>query len=189
MLPFSAVWIGLWIALAGQQPGQLNPSPVKTVTEQPFYVAGYAVRTNNAREAGGYSEIGQLWRRFVEEKAAEKIPDRADTRTLAVYADYDTDEKGDYDYLLGARVTSVAHLPAGMTYRMIVPGTYAILTTERGPLTQVLQALWRKIWAMQPAELGGKRAFLTDYEIYDERSVNPMQAQVEIHIGLKPNNP
>ena len=39
-----------------------------------------------------------------------------------------------------------------------------------------------------PAELGGKRAFQTDYEIYDRRSANPKQAQVEIHIGLKPGN-
>jgi predicted transcriptional regulator YdeE len=52
----------------------------------------------------------------------------------------------------------------------------------------VLQAEWKKIWAMQPGELGGQRAFLTDYEIYDTRSANPQNAQVEIHVGLRPTS-
>jgi predicted transcriptional regulator YdeE len=48
-----------------------------------------------------------------------------------------------------------------------------------------VQAEWKRIWAMQPVDLGGKRAFLTDYEVYDSRSANPREAQVEIHIGLQ----
>ena len=63
---------------------------------------------------------------------------------------------------------------------------FGLATTEQGPLVEVLQAEWKKIWAMQPAELGGRRAFLTDYEAYDTRSANPQNAQVEIHIGLQP---
>jgi len=39
---------------------------------------------------------------------------------------------------------------------------------------------------MSPAELGGRRAFITDYEIYDQRTENSQEAQVEIHIGLAP---
>jgi hypothetical protein len=39
---------------------------------------------------------------------------------------------------------------------------------------------------MTPAELGGKRAFVTDYEVYDEHSANMQSAQVEIHVGLAP---
>jgi predicted transcriptional regulator YdeE len=37
---------------------------------------------------------------------------------------------------------------------------------------------------MSPGELGGKRAFVTDYEIYDKRTEDSQDAQVEIHIGL-----
>jgi predicted transcriptional regulator YdeE len=39
---------------------------------------------------------------------------------------------------------------------------------------------------MSPGQLGGKRAFITDYEIYDQRTANSQDAQVEIHIGLMP---
>jgi predicted transcriptional regulator YdeE len=168
-----------------QPPVQQRESPARTITETPLYVAGYSVRTNNANEMSGHGEIGPLWQRFMQQNLAAQIPDRADARTLVVYSDYASDEKGDYSYLLGTRVTSIDHLAAGMTYRKIVPGTYAVLTTEQGPLIEVLQAEWKKIWAMQPAALGGKRAFLTDYEVYDARSINPQNAQVEIHIGLQ----
>jgi predicted transcriptional regulator YdeE len=181
-----AVLFALFLSFAGQQSQQPGDSPVKTATEQQFYVAGYQVRTNNANEMSGHGEIGKLWQRFFQENLASQIPNRTDTELIVVYSDYGSDEKGDYTYLLGARVTSADHLPAGITFKKIVPGPYAVLTTAQGPLVDVLQAEWKKIWNMQPAELGGRRAFLTDYEVYDARSANPQQAQVEIHIGLQP---
>jgi len=152
----------------------------------PFYVAGYLVRTNNAAELSGQSKIGPLWQRFIEQNLASQIPDRADAALTVVYSNYASDEKGDYDYLLGARVTSVEHLPAGQSWRKIEPAIYAIFLTEKGPMPGVLQAQWARIWQMAPADLGGKRAFRTDYEIYDQRSANPQSAQIEIHIGLTP---
>jgi predicted transcriptional regulator YdeE len=96
-------------------------------------------------------------------------------------------KKGDYNYLLGARVTSIEHLSADMAYRKVQPGSYAVVETEMGQMPGVLQDSWRRIWKMSPAELGGRRAFVTDYEVYDERSANPQQAQVEIHISLQPD--
>ncbi len=179
------VTFALFLCVAGQQSQPPVDSPPKTLDEQPFYVAGYQVRTNNANEMSGHGEIGKLWQRFFRESLASQIPDRADAAMIVVYSDYASDEKGDYSYLLGARVSSVDHLPAGLTYKKIAPGPYAVLTTAQGPLVDVLHAEWKKIWSMQPAQLGGKRAFLTDYEVYDARSANPQQAQVEIHVGLR----
>ena len=75
-----------------------------------------------------------------------------------------------------------------MTYRKLVPGPYTVFVTDQGPLVDVLQAEWKKIWAMPPEQMGGKRAFLTDYEIYDQRSADQKHAQIEIHIGLKPSS-
>ena len=156
----------------------------KQVLEQPFYVAGYLVRTNNASEASGESKIGPIWQRFMQENLAARIPNRADESFTVVYSNYASDETGAYDYLLGARVTSVDHLPAEMTWRKVEPATYAVLLTDKGQMPGVLQAAWDHIWHMSPGELGGKRAFVTDYEIYDKRTENSQNAQVEIHIGL-----
>jgi predicted transcriptional regulator YdeE len=176
----------LFLCLAGQQSQQPGDLPPRTITEEPFYVAGYQVRTNNMNEMNGRSEIGPLWERFYRQSLGAQIPHRADAATIVVYSDYASDENGDYNYLLGARVSAVDHLPASMSFRRIVPGHYTVLTTARGPLVEMVQAEWKRIWTMQPADLGGQRAFLTDYEVYDSRSANPQQAQVEIHIGLRP---
>ena len=156
------------------------------VVEQPFYVAGFVVRTNNAAEASGESKIGPLWQRFMQENLAARIPNRADKAFTVVYSNYASGETGPYDYLLGARVTSVDHLPAEMTWRKVEPATYAVILTDKGQMPGVLQATWVRIWHMSPGDLGGKRAFITDYEIYDQRTSNSQNAQVEIHIGLTP---
>jgi predicted transcriptional regulator YdeE len=180
------VGFAMLLGLTAQPLEPAKDLPTKTISEQPFYVAGFSTRTNNANETSGHGEIGKLWQRFYQENLAARIPDRADGATLVVYSDYASDEKSDYSYLLGARVTSIDHLPAGMSYKKIEPGPYAVLTTGQGPLVEVLQAEWKKIWATQPVGLGGRRAFRTDYEVYDNRSANPQNAQVEIHIGLQP---
>jgi predicted transcriptional regulator YdeE len=153
-----------------------------------FYVAGYLVRTNNADEMNGKSRIGPLWGRFMQENLAGKIPHRTDAGFTIVYSNYASDEKGDYDYLLGARVSSIDHLPAGLSWRKVEPGPYAVILTDKGAMPGVLQAAWAQIWKMKPADLGGKRAFATDYEVYDQRSADPQAAQVEIHIGLVPES-
>lgn len=152
----------------------------------PFYVAGYLVRTNNADEAEGKSKIGPLWQRFKQENLVARIPNRADAALTVVYSHYASDENGPYDYLLGARVDSISHLPAEMTWRKVEPATYAVILTQKGQMPTVLQAAWDRVWHMSPGELGGQRAFITDYEIYDQRTANPQRAQVEIHIGLTP---
>src|ERR1700733_3685126 len=158
----------------------------KQVVEQPFYVAGFLVRTNNAAEASGESKIGTLWQRFMQENLAARIPNRADAAFTVVYSDYASDETGAYDYLLGARVTSIDHLPAGMSWRKVEPATYAVILTDKGQMPSVLQAAWDRIWHMSPGDLGGRRAFVSDYEIYDQRTADSQNAQVELHIGLKP---
>lgn len=176
------------LAIAGGSGQQSQEAAVsKAVVQQPFYVAGWLVRTNNADEAAGHGKIGGLWQRFYAENLSAKIPDCADSALTVVYSEYASDEKGDYNYLLGARVTSIEHLPAEMAYKKVQPGSYSVVQTEVGQMPGVLQEAWRRIWKMSPSELGGKRAFVTDYEIYDERSANPQQAQVEIHIGLQPD--
>lgn len=157
--------------------------------DAPFYVAGWKVRTNNANEMGGQGKIGPLWQRFMRQNLAAQIPNRSDDALMVVYSKYASDERGDYDYLLGARVSSVDSLPAGVTWSRVEPGSYAAVLTDKGEMPGVLQAAWKRIWNMPSEELGGKRAFVTDYEIYDARSADPQSAQVEIRVGLAPTSP
>jgi predicted transcriptional regulator YdeE len=159
--------------------------PLKIEDEGSFYVAGYAVRTNNAKEASGHGEIGRLWSEFAQRHLDAAISHRVDNRLIVVYSDYASDEKGDYEYLLGAKVSSIAELPRGASYRQVAAGAYAVFRTRAGPAWRVVPDEWRRIWSMPPAELGGRRAFATDYEVYEGQSVDREDRPVEIHVGLK----
>ncbi|MGD0941858.1 MAG: effector binding domain-containing protein [Terracidiphilus sp.] len=151
--------IGLIVAFALGLAGRpFHLLDVKIATPEhvePFYVAGYQVRTNNANEISGHGEIGNLWKRFMGQNLGAQIPNRAGAANIVVYSDYASDERGDYSYLLGARVTSVKDLPAGMSYTKVVAGPYAVLTTERGPLVEVLQARGGRYGACRPPNSAG----------------------------------
>lgn len=150
-----------------------------------FFVAGLTARTNNAHEMSGKGKIGNVWQDFLRPNLAVKIPNRIGVDLVAVYTDYETDHTGHYTYLLGLPTTSAEAMPANLTVKHIPPGRYAVLSSNRGPIMQVVPEIWQRIWSMSPEELGGTRAFKTDYEIYDQRAADPENAQIDVYIGLR----
>ena len=115
----------------------------------------------------------------------DRIPDRADKNIVVVNSDYASDEHGEYDYTLGVRVTRADRAPEGFVAKIIVPGEYAVIRSQAGPPSQVVPALWQRIWKMTPDQLGGHRAYKTDFEVYPPGS-DPQNVQMEVHLGLKP---
>jgi predicted transcriptional regulator YdeE len=53
-------------------------------------------------------------------------------------------------------------------------------------MPDVVKKPWTQIWAMSPHDLGGKRAFLADFEIYDERANDHQNIVLDIYIGILP---
>jgi len=156
------------------------------IEESPaFYVIGMPVRTNNTQEMAGNGKIGELWQEFIQWQIAGTIPQKAGNEILAVYSDYESDETGAYTYLLGVRVHSVNDVPPGLISQHVPAGRYAAITSEVGPVTQVVPKLWQRIWSMPAEELGGQRAFQIDYEVYGQAASNPENAQVTVFLGLK----
>jgi predicted transcriptional regulator YdeE len=156
----------------------MNP---KVVEEAGFTVVGIEARTNNAREMSGSGVIASQWARFMKDELLAQIPNKTDAAILAVYSDYASDENGEFSFMIGARVSSVAEAPAGMVARKIPAGRYTIFTSERGPVEKVVMATWQKIWAAP----GIERAYNVDFELYDERARNPKNAQVDVCVGIK----
>ena len=169
-------------------PSTLMAPPVKTTLAAPIYVAGYSVRTTGAAEATGQGEIVKLWTRFFTDGLAEGIPHRSNQNLMVVYSDYPSDPGGEFTYLLGSQVDTVEGLPKDMVFRKIPAGNYAVITSPRGPLQEVIPNTWKQIATMTPADLGGKRSFVMDYEVYDERAADPGNAIVEFHLGLVPDS-
>ena len=160
----------------------MNP---KVVEEAGFTVVGIEASTSNAKEMSPNGVIPKQWARFQRENLTAQIPNKADSSVLAVYSDYVSDKDGEYNFLIGARVTSAKDIPAGMVGKKVPAGRYAIFTSNRGPVAKVVVAAWQQIWAVPKSSPGGDRAYRTDYEVYDERAANPEDAQVDVHIGIK----
>src|SRR5277367_6083013 len=123
----------LAILLAMPRLHYAQEKPVKVEEQKAFHVIGLAVRTNNKAEATGQGEIPKLWQRSMQQGTANKIPNRADQNLIVVNTDYESDQNGEYTYLIGARVTSTADVPAGLTLKEIPAGLYALLESEKGP--------------------------------------------------------
>jgi predicted transcriptional regulator YdeE len=163
---------------------QGNGAPIQQKDVTSFTVIGIAARTTNSRESGSNGVIPQQWQKFFQEGILDKIPEKIGPNIYAVYTDYASDHNGEYTFLIGATVKQGTAPPAGMVAKTIPAGQYAVVTSEKGPLPQVIPAAWQRIFQL---ESDGKlcRAYKSDFEVYDQRSQNPSDAQVDIYLGLK----
>jgi predicted transcriptional regulator YdeE len=126
-----------------------------------------------------------MWGRLFQEGIVQKIPNKADANIVAVYTDYASDHNGDYTYVLGARVTSDADVPAGMVAKTVPAGKYVVFTSEKGAAPKVVPELWMKINSLPQTATGGDRVYRSDFEIYDQRAMDPQNLQMDVYIGIK----
>jgi predicted transcriptional regulator YdeE len=157
----------------------------KVVEQGEFTVVGLAARTSNAKEMTADGVIGKQWGRLMQENVVSKIPNKADQSIVAVYTEYASDHNGEYTFLLGARVTSDAEVPAGMIAKKIPAGKYAVFTSDKGPAPQVVPALWMKINSLPKTTVGGDRSYRADFEVYDQRAADPQSTVMDAYVGIR----
>lgn len=150
-------------------------------------VVGIKVRTNNQDEFNpDIAKIGPCVQRYFQQQVADKIPHRKKPgTTISAFTDYESDYTGEYTYFIGEEVTSIDHLPEGLNELHIPSQTYIKFTTGAGPMPNVVINAWQEIWKMSPEDLGGKRRYRTDFEVYDERAADPQNVVLDLYIGLK----
>ena len=153
-------------------------------TIQEFTIIGIAARTNNTKEMSGEGVIADQWERVMAGGIIEQIPNRADANILAMYTDYESDANGEYFFIIGAKVTSTDSILEGMVAKQIPEAQYAVFTSEKGPVWKVVPEVWQKIWSTPAREMGGDRAFIADFEVYDERAADPQNAVLEVWVGI-----
>jgi len=160
------------------------------VTLEPFEIMGLQVRTSNKDEFNpSTAKIGPLIQRFWQEDTPNKIPHPKHlNRHFSSYSHYENDYKGAYDYLFGMEVPINELAPLELSSLIIQGGPYIKFTSSPGPIPDVVIQMWQTIWKMSPDELGGKRAYKTDFELYDKRAQDPHNAIVEIYIGIFPKD-
>ena len=157
------------------------------IVEQPqFSVIGIQVRTSNAKEMAGGGTIPRQWERFFKEGIADKIPNKVDSTIYAIYTNYASDHNGEYDFIIGMKVSSVSDVPPGMVAQQVPSGRFAVIASAKGPVAQVVPQAWHRVYRLDDnKQLGGARAYNADFELYDQRSQNPEDSQVDLYVGLK----
>ena len=151
-----------------------------------FSVIGLFARTSNANEVTPGALIGRCWAELKKNDRILVAAGPTDSNIIAVYTDYASDHNGDYTYVLGARpLAGTERIPEGMVQVHVPGGRYAKLTSRRGPVAEVVLEVWQHVWALPSSELGGKRAYRADFEVYDDRSLDPASAVVDVFVGLE----
>jgi len=157
----------------------------RAVQQEEFTMVGIAVRTSNAEQMTEARPIGKQWERLFKEGVLAAIPNKADANIVALYTEYASDKDGAYTYVLGARVTKVESVPAGMVAKKVPAGRYALFTSERGPVQKVVVEVWQRVLATPKSALGGDRTYKTDFEVYDRRAQNPADSVVDLYVSVK----
>jgi len=162
----------------------------KNITLKPeIKLVGITTRTNNARifeSDPATNPIAATVQKYFYNSLAEKIVNRKNPgTTFCAYINYESDFTGDYTYFIGEEVTSFdQQIAEGFEVFTIPSQTYAKFTNQAGPMPAVCVDMWKKIWDMSPADLGGVRSYIADFEIYDERSQNHQNVILDIYIGI-----
>ena len=149
-----------------------------------FYLIGIEERTQNKDEMAGNGKIPKVWERMFKEDIKTKVNNKIDEDIYAVYSNYESDENGKYDYFVGYKVDSLQKIPDGLKGKKVLSGSYKKLETAKGATYKVVGELWMKVWKMPKEELGGKRAFKTDFEIYGGKAKDPNNSIIELFLGI-----
>lgn len=157
------------------------------VTKPVFKLIGLSVVTNNADEQNpATAKIGPLVAQYMAENVASRIPNRENPGVMfSVYTDYESDHQGNYTYLIGEEVSSFEDVPSDLHCIIVPTGQYQRFTTHAGKIPDVIIQAWQTIWGMSKEALGGARRYIADFEIYDHRAADPMNAVADIYIGIK----
>ncbi len=142
-------------------------------------IIGISIETTN-QNGQSARDLGQLWGRFYAEGILDKIANKADNDVYSIYTDYESDYTGKYTTIIGAKVTSLAHVPAGLVGRSFGPQNFKKFTAK-GTMPQAVVDSWKEIWA-QDKQLN--RAYTYDYELYGDRCQNETP-EVDIFIAVK----
>ena len=153
---------------------------------QKIMLVGIAVKTCNLGEMNpSVAKISKVMNKFFSDGFREEIKARKNPSKLySVYTDYENDENGYYTYFFGEEVENFQNLPDGLFTLTIPKQKYLKLTSNKGKIPDIVIDIWNKIWKMKSEDFGAKRAYIADFEIYDERSHDMENAEIDVYIGL-----
>ncbi|TGL59285.1 AraC family transcriptional regulator [Leptospira ognonensis] len=139
------------------------------VNTEPFTVMGLRVRTSNAAGEASVA-IPSIYSRFYKEEIPKKLEViRRFDPLFALYFNYEKDETGKYDFLLGYSVRDDEKPIHGLELVRIPPQSGRYFAIQPGAPEDVVPKFWAEIW--QRKEVHTLRTFQYDWEEYSEAGI------------------
>jgi predicted transcriptional regulator YdeE len=140
---------------------------------------GLSLPMKTSNEMGKSSiDCGNLWRKFEKENYADKIPNKLSDEIVAVYHQYEGNYTRPFSYFIGCKVDADTKIPEGLDSLLIPKGLYQI-NIAKGQMPDCVINTWKEIWNSDIP-----RAYQADFEVYDERSKDWKNAEVEVYISI-----
>lgn len=140
---------------------------------------GLALRTKTTNEMGQSGiDCGNLWQKFEKENYVDKIPNKLSDEILAVYYQYEGDHTKPFAYFIGCKVRNDTEVPQGLESLIIPKGTFQKINSK-GKMPDCVANTWKEIWSSNIP-----RAYQADFEVYDERSKDWNNAEVDFFVSV-----
>lgn len=143
-----------------------------------FTLAGLQLEQPTTNANGqSMKDCGRLWERFVKESIASKITEKFSDTIYAVYFNYSGDHNKPYYYFIGCQVPEDTKPSDEISILHVPGGRYKKITTK-GKIPDCITKAWINIWNSNIP-----RAYIVDFEVYDERSLEFENAEVDIFLS------
>jgi predicted transcriptional regulator YdeE len=153
----------------------MNRTSIKTI-----HLIGLSLKTKtiNANGQSG-TDCKNLWHDFENGHCAAVIPNKLSDDIYGVYHHYDGDSTQPFSYFVGCRVKEGSAVPQELESLTIPEGTYEKITVK-GKMPDCVTQAWKEIWMSDYT-----RTYHTDFEVYDERSKDWNNAEVDVYVSVK----
>jgi predicted transcriptional regulator YdeE len=135
-------------------------------------------KTVNANGQSGI-DCGNLWQYFEKGYYAANIPGKLSEEIFGVYHQYEGDSTKPFSYFVGCKVKPGTEIPQGMEGLTIPKGTYYKMNAK-GKMPDCVANAWKEVWASSIP-----RKYQIDFEIYDERSKDWSDAEVDVYLSIE----
>jgi predicted transcriptional regulator YdeE len=149
-------------------------------TMKEINLIGLALKTKTTNAHGQSSiDCKELWHKFENGKHATSISNKLSGEIYGVYYNYDGDSTKPFSYFIGCKVKKGTATPEGLDSLTIAAGQYEKITVT-GKMPDIVINAWKEIWKADYA-----RTYQTDFEIYDERTKDWGNAEVDVYLSVE----
>lgn len=154
--------------------------------EGPIWIVGMGVDTSLKTV---YRDIPALGKQFATYKKTHEIPNKRQPWGFAAVSQGTDQEKGEFTYFMGDRVTTLEHVPAGLTAFEIPAAKYAVFPirpkNSLGWPVAIASAKRYIYGTWLPNSIYEPAGVIDDFEYHDERSLRKGNLEIDLYVAIK----